>query len=269
MNDNTTLELKQEETVEAANSTVSTVTEQPKKRGRKPNPNKKVYFGDEEEEAFMLYIQSTDKTFKDRIFAQKLYYPFTKMVESIIRRYHLFIPDEEFEETFYDTLSFLITKINKFKPDKNKKAFSYCGTICRNYLRFKLQQYSKKLNKKKSFEVVFPTGEISYKNDTNNDAIVDFNTTLINDTVSQLQNMLLPENAYTLNKNEINIGNALLDMLMNWEEIFNYMGSKKFNKSCVLQFLRENTDLKTKDIREGMKKYKELYLFTKKKLIDE
>ena len=47
-------------------------------------------------------------------------------------------------------------------------------------------------------------------------------------------------------------------MLLNWEEIFKYLGSKKFNKSCVLQFIRDYTDLPTKDIREGMKKYKEL-----------
>ena len=58
-------------------------------------------------------------------------------------------------------------------------------------------------------------------------------------------------------------------MMLNWEEIFKYLGSKKFNKSCVLQFIRDYTDLPTKDIREGMKKYKELYIFTKEKVIND
>ena len=38
------------------------------------------------------------------------------MIESIIRRYKLFIPDEDFDQNFNDTISYLLTKINNFKP---------------------------------------------------------------------------------------------------------------------------------------------------------
>lgn len=240
-----------------------------KKRGRKPNPDKKVYFGAEEEQAFVDYVNSTDQSFRDRIFARKLYYPFTKMIESIIRRYNLFTPDEDFEDTFHDTMSFLITKINNFDASKNKKAYSYCGTICRNYLILKLTQYSKKTQKQTSFEKMFSNGESNYSADKEGESRINFNTDLINNTISQLQEILLPENADTLTENEIKVGNGLLVMMMYWEEIFNHLGSKKFNKSCVLQFLRDYTDLPTKDIRDAMKKYKSIYLFTKQKLINE
>lgn len=251
-------------------STVSTVINVPKKRGRKPNPNKKIYFGEEEEKAFVDYVNSTDQTFRDRIFSEKLYYPFTKMIESIIRRYNLFTPDEDFEETFFDTMSFLITKINNFDTSKNKKAYSYCGTICKNYLILKRTQYSKKIQKQISYDLLYPNSENDNRTDANQDkTILEFNTELINNTISQLQEVLLPEQAQFLTENEIKIGNALLEMMMNWEEIFRYLGSKKFNKSCVLQFIRDYTDLPTKDIREGMKRYKDLYLFTKEKLINE
>ena len=99
--------------------------------------------------------------------------------------------------------------------------------------------------------------------------LMEFNTELINNTISQLQETLLSEKQHLLTENEINIGNALLEMMLNWEEIFKYLGSKKFNKSCVLQFIRDYTSLPTKDIREGMKVFKDLYLFTKEKLISE
>lgn len=258
---------QQNETVETQ-STVSEVIQTPKKRGRKPNPNKKVYFGEEQERAFVEYVNSTDQKFRDKIFSQKLYYPFTKMIESIIRRYNLFTPDEDFEETFFDTMSFLITKINNFDPSKNYKAYSYCGTICKNYLILKRTQYSKKIQKQISYDMLYPNSENDNRTDINQDKmLLEFNTELISDTISQLQEILLPENEYQLNENEIKIGNALLEMMLNWEEIFKYLGSKKFNKSCVLQFIRDYTDLQTKDIREGMKKYKELYFFTKQKLI--
>lgn len=260
------------ENIETADSSsaVSEISQTPKKRGRKPNPNKKVYFGEEEERAFIEYVNSTDQSFRDRIFSQKLYFPFTKMIESIIRRYNLFTPDEDFEETFFDTMSFLITKINNFDPAKKRKAYSYCGTICKNYLILKRTQYSKKIQKQISYDYLFPNNESDNRSDVNQEKmLLEFNTELINTTISQLQEILLPENSQTLNENETKIGNALLEMMLNWEEIFKYLGSKKFNKSCVLQFIRDYTDLPTKDIREGMKKYKELYLFTKQKLINE
>ena len=104
-------------------STVSEIIATPKKRGRKPNPNKKVYFGEDEERAFAEYVNSTDQTFRNKICGEKLYRPFTKMIESIIRRYNVFTPDESFGETFFDTMSFLITKINNFDTTKNKKEY--------------------------------------------------------------------------------------------------------------------------------------------------
>ena len=255
----------------AENTTaVSDVKKTPKKRGRKPNPNKKNYFGEDEEKAFVEYVNSTNQSVRDRIFAQKLYYPFTKMIESIIRRYNLFTPDEDFEETFFDTMSFLITKINNFDPSKNYKAYSYCGTICKNYLILKRTQYSKKIQKQISYDMLYPNSESDSRVDINHDKVLmEFNTELISNTISQLQEILLPENVNQLTENEMKIGNALLEMLLNWEEIFKYLGSKKFNKSCVLQFIRDYTDLPTKDIREGMKKFKELYIFTKEKLINQ
>ncbi len=263
-------ELTKKETVEDSNSAVSEVSATQKKRGRKPNPNKKVYFGDEEERAFVEYVNSTDQSFRNRLFAEKLYYPFTKMIESIIRRYNLFTPDEDFEETFYDTMSFLITKINNFDTSKNKKAYSYCGTICKNYLILKRTQYSKKIQKQVSYDLLCPNADCDNRVDTTQEKqTLEFNTELINSTISQLQETLLPEKLYLLTENEIKIGNALLEMMLNWEEIFKYLGSQKFNKSCVLQFIRDYTNLPTKDIREGMKVFKNLYLFTKQKLICE
>jgi hypothetical protein len=68
-----------------------------------------------------------------------------------------------------------------------------------------------------------------------------------------------------LNENEIKVGQALIELLSNWENIFdnNVSGSSKFNKNRILSFIREYTLLSTKDIRVSMKKYKELYKFVK------
>ena len=56
----------QNETVETP-STVSDNLQHSKKRGRKPNPNKKIYFGEEQEKAFVDYVNSTDQKFRDKV----------------------------------------------------------------------------------------------------------------------------------------------------------------------------------------------------------
>ena len=169
MNEIDNTQEKQEKTVDTNESTVLPIVPSSKKRGRKPTGKKKLYFGEEEEQAFVEYVNSTNKSYRDKIFAEKLYYPFTKMIESIIRRYNLFTPDEDFEDTFHDTMSFLITKINNFDPTKNYKAYSYCGTICKNYLIFKRTQYSKKMQKQISYELLYPNNENDNRTETNSE----------------------------------------------------------------------------------------------------
>ena len=73
-----------------------------------------MYFGEDQEKAVVRYLESEDDDEKNKIFNEYLREPLKIMVESIIRRYKLYRKDMEFEEIHTDTMSFLITKINKF-----------------------------------------------------------------------------------------------------------------------------------------------------------
>ena len=80
-----------------------------------PRPRtQKIYFGEDQEKAVVKYLESTDEDERNKIFNEFLREPLVIMVESIIRRYKLYRKDMEFEEIHTDTMSFLITKINKF-----------------------------------------------------------------------------------------------------------------------------------------------------------
>ena len=57
--------------------------------------------------------------------------------------------------------------------------------------------------------------------------------------------------------------------MTNWDDLFAQMGSNKFNKSSVLMFLRETTNLDTKSLRDGIKRYKKNYYENKIKLINQ
>lgn len=228
------------------------------KRGRKPK-EKKGYFYDTEEEAIVKYINETDTVEKNRIFNNILYPAFTKMIESIIRRYKLFVPDEEFEQNFNDTISYLLTKINHFNPDSGHKAYSYCGTVCRNYLMYKCSQYYKKKLRNSSYDDVYDEISNDEKFSTEDDNYSNIAEKLIVKISDEIEDMINHRDENGLNDNEVLVGKSLITLLRNWEEVLPDNGSNKLQKSSVLYFLREDTMMSTKEIRENMKRYKNAY----------
>ncbi len=244
------------------------------KRGRKPSGKRKGYFYEEEEEAFVNYLNAPTKEEKDEIFNKKLLPAFTKMTESIIRRYNLYPPDESFQDTFDDTMSFLMTKIENFNPESGYKAYSYCGTIIKNYLIYKINQFTKNQKRNSSYDA-YNTDELTDITDTlrysydDSSSRISFLTELMRKTANDILETINDPIKNRLNENQIKVGKALVELLTNWDELFAQMGSDKFNKSSILLFLKETTLLSTKEIRDSMKQYRSMYYVLKKQMIDE
>ena len=238
------------------------------KRGRKPLNKRKGYFYEEQEQAVKDYLNADDKEEKDKIFNKWLKPAFTKMIESIIRRYNLYPPDENFQETFDDTISFLMTKIENFNVDSGYKAYSYCGTICKNYLIYKINQFNKNQKRNERYDVIQSdlNDSITFSYNENSGHIT-FLTDLMKNTIKEIRGILNGDKL-KLSDDEIRVGKALIELMTNWEDLFAQMGSNKFNKSSILLFLKETTLLNTKQIRDGMKKDKTAYYGIKKVMIN-
>jgi hypothetical protein len=236
---------------------LSAVTEDvlSKKRGRKAV--KENYFDVREEEAVRKFLIAETSYEKNKIYNQFLRLPLDKMISSIIRRYKLYRKDMNFEEIHTDTHSFLMTKVDKFKPDKNKKAYSYFGTICKNYLMGQIIKDQKETNRKISYEDISSSLEerpdMSYRID---DDVIETDY-VINEYLSELKDYIESEQ---LNDNEKKLGYALIDLFDNYESIFSGADNNKFNKNVILLSLREMTNLSTKEIRSSIKRFKKLYI---------
>ena len=226
-----------------------------KKRGRKAvNLN---YFDVREEEAVRNFLIATTSEEKNKIYNEFLRGPLDKMISSIIRRYKLYRKDMDFTEIHTDTHSFLMTKVDKFKPSKNKKAYSYFGTICKNYLMGQIIKDQKETNRKISYEDISSSIEerpdMIYRID---DDVVGSDV-VIKEYLTELKEFIEVEN---LNDNEKKLGYALVDLFDNYETIFSGADNNKFNKNVILLSLREMTNLSTKEIRSSIKRFKKLYL---------
>lgn len=296
------------------------------KRGRKPK-ERKGYFYENEENAIVKYINETNIAEKNRIFNTILYPALTKMIESLIRRYKLFVPDEEFEQNFSDTISYLLTKISHFKPEmlcydeyngktddieiaemsesdfkekmrcaeeddpeyihvnfseknddtdkehiykkvKHKyKAYSYCGTVCRNYLMYKCSQYTKKKLRNYSYEDIYDDINNDERFSTDSDNFSTHAEKLILKASNEIEAMI-KNGTSGLTESEIKVGKSLVNLLREWENVLPDDGSKKLQKSSILYYLREDTMMTTKELRDNMRRFKSLYYFLKEKEIN-
>jgi predicted SprT family Zn-dependent metalloprotease len=235
--------------------TATTIDVISKKRGRKAV--KENYFDVREETAVKKFLVAESTEEKNKIYNEFLRAPLDKMISSIIRRYKLYRKDMDFNEIHVDTHSFLMTKVDKFKPSKNKKAYSYFGTICKNYLMGQIIKDQKETNRKVSYEDISSTIEerpdMTYRIDED---ILDTNL-ILSHYVLELKEFIDTE---PLNDNEKKLGYALLDLFHNYETIFSGNENNKFNKNIILLSLREMTNLSTKEIRGSIKKFKKLYI---------
>lgn len=280
------------------------------------------YFAEREEKAVFDYINSNSAEEKNRIYNKILLEPFRKMIQSILRRYPIFIGNYDMEEVESNALTHLIEHMIKYRPfiiernnngsDKwvklpseyrfwyvddaneklksmiiedcehnyrifNSKAFSYCQTIIRNYYKdHGRKSYSdKKINLSYDDYVdeINESIEYSYEIEVENQHQLE---NLINNVIGKIEDKI--DNDTTMKKNEIIVGDAIVNVLKNWHVLFmedtpdgkyNKRVTNKFAKNKILLFLKEQTGLSTKEIRIGIKPFKEIYFVEKIDFIDD
>jgi len=153
----------------------------------------------------------------------------------------------------------------------NSRAFSYCQTIIRNYYK----DHSKKSYTEKKINLSFD----DYVDEINENIEYTYEMEmeqqhqlerLINAVVEKIDDRI--ENDPTIKKNEILVGDAIINVLKNWQVLFmedspegkyEKRVTNKFAKNKILLYLKEQTGLSTKEIRIGIKPFKEIYFIEK------
>jgi hypothetical protein len=280
------------------------------------------YFAEKEEQAVIDYITGTTAEQKNRIYNEILLVPFRKMIESILRRYPIYIGNYDIVEVESNARSHLIEHMIKYRPfiieynetgslkwtkstiykyflveeaneklklliekeDKynyrlfNSKAYSYCQTIIRNYYKdhSKKSYIEKKINLSFDDHIDEINENIEYTYELELETHHQFEK-LINTVVENIETKI-NGNDTTMKRNEIIVGDAIVNVLKNWHILFmedtpegkyNKRITNKFAKNKILLFLKEQTGLSTKEIRIAIKPFKEIYFIEKMDYLDD
>ena len=157
------------------------------------------------------------------------------------------------------------------------RAYSYCQTIVRNYFK----DHSKKSYNEKKVNLSYDDyiddvnqkSEYHYELEDEDHYMLD---RLINDVIDKINCMI--ESSEGMKKNEVIVGEAVTNVLENWQYLFledsqngkyNKKVTNKFAKNKILLFLKEQTGLATKEIRVALKPFKDIYFFEKIKYLED
>jgi 2-phospho-L-lactate guanylyltransferase (CobY/MobA/RfbA family) len=217
-----------------------------------------IYWSEVQEKAIVEYIKEKDPEKKDYIFKNTLYKPFKKLIENIIFTYKLFRNDVDVLELQNDCMSFLITKVDKFKPESGTKSFAYFGTIAKHYLMGEKKTIYKM--SKASVEIDETLDELNVNLHTNPEAIDNKSQTtkIFNKIILEIEKEIANPK---LLPNDKKVGEAIVWVFRNHEIL------EVYNKNLVYHLLKERTSLQTKEITYSLSRFKSFYKIFKENFL--
>ena len=196
------------------------------------------YFTQETEDAIILYNQTTDSEIRSRLYNNKIHYAFFKLTENIIHTFKFYYTEvDNITDLQHEVITFLLSKIHLFKPEKGAKAFSYFGTIAKRYLILSNQKNYKKRVDTAPIEILEESEIHSYNIDESS----------YNERLSSFIDLYIEhctQNIYELFPKEYDaqIADAILELFRKRENL------DIFNKKALYIYIREIIDAKTPKI---------------------
>ena len=206
------------------------------------------YWGTPQEEAIVEFNTNEDIDDKHKVFVAVIEPAFRKLVENIYYTYNFNKILWDREQIEHEVMTHLYEKLSKFDTSKNKKSFSYFGTITKNWM---IQRCNADKNKR-------------FIDDDNHDIIVQnisinayeekkinrHNQEFISNIIEDFDDWDAKDN-YT--KDDFAVLEIVNDILKNYQR-FNI-----YNKKQLYVYIREATDLPSRKITKSLKKIKNNY----------
>jgi hypothetical protein len=199
----------------------------------------KNYFTQDTEDAIVTYNSSEDLAFRNKVYNDRIKYPFFKLTENIIHTYKFYYTEQDsIEDLQHEVTTFLLSKLHLFDPTKGAKAYSYFGTIAKRYLIMtNSKNYKRKIDKVGVVEVE-DNQDFSYtiretvEEDVNLSTYIDHFVNYATDNIYEL----FPKDEDT------KIADAILEIFRN------RLSLNILNKKALYIYIREQIDVKTPKI---------------------
>jgi DNA-directed RNA polymerase specialized sigma24 family protein len=210
------------------------------------------YWGEDQEDAIVEFNTNDDIEDKHKVFVAIIEPAFRKLVENIYYTYNFNKILWDREQIEHEVMTHLYEKLSKFDVTKNKKSFSYFGTITKNWM---IQRCNTDKNKRfidaDNQEMIMHNISI---NAYEENKLNRHNEEFIGEIIEDFDDWDAKDN-YT--RDDFAVLEIVNDILKNYER-FNI-----YNKKQLYVYIREATDLPSRKITKSLKKIKLDYFSVK------
>ena len=217
-----------------------------KRTRRKRNANH--YFTSVHEQAIIAYAGTLCKDERTKLYIDFIQPAFNEMVDKIVFTYK-FTTLPNCDSLRNECKVWLVTILDKYDPNKGSKAFSYFSVITKNWFIHRVKQQQKRNSREVDLDNVPKRYEEEYLS-TNQSYISErtqqeFWTSFYNEIKSWDEDQM--------KENDLKVYKAIMILFESKDDI------EIFNKKAIYLYLREITNLNTKQIVNSLKKFRKRY----------
>ena len=223
---------------------------------RKQNSN--YYFTQETEDAIVLYNASSDPVFRSRLFSQKLYHPFYKMIENIIHTFKFYYMDvDNVEDLKHEVMAVIVEeKLGGFNPENGAKAFSYFQTIIKRWLIQYNNNNYKKLKQVGSFDEIHDSYESNVEDlNTRKIPLSNVIDIFVEDCYNDFEELFPKEQDKA-------VADAVLTLFRTRHDV------EIFKKKALYIYIREMTDCETPTLTRVINRLRDQFITMHKSYTD-
>ena len=213
---------------------------------KKPAANK-MYFTSDTELAIIDYNLEQDNEKRNKIYNEKIKYPFEKLVENVFNTFKFTYFDTSPVDVQKDVVGFLVSVLHKFDSTKGSKAYSYFSVVAKHYLIALNNGNYKRFNQhvdiseeKDENTVQLQSEDKHYKNSEN----AEFMKLMVGFWENNVNKIFTKQR-------DLEIANAVIELFRNSERI------EAYNKKALYLYIREIAECKTQQITKVINKMKQ------------
>jgi hypothetical protein len=211
-----------------------------------------MYFHSGTHDAIVLFQEESDPDTRNKIYTNEILPAFTKLVENLIFIHgaNVHVQVEEFKS---DCISFLYEKLKKFDASRGSKAFSYFNVVAKNWIIMRMRQKIKHTKKHVNIDDKTIVPELDVLNTVDPSFEIYGSAGKKAAQTEQLDQMFFEVSDRLNQENEKICMEAIIKLFQNIDDI------DFFNKRAIFVYIREMTNLNTKQISTAMSSIKKHY----------
>lgn len=241
------------------------VSKKPRKRRTKNGT--RMYFTQDTEDAIIEYNKEQNSDVREKIFREKIYYPFQKLVENVFNTFKFSYFETGPLDVQRECLTHLVANIHKFDPNrksksdpkKKSKAYSYFSIIAKHYFILLNNTNYKKFNQ---------NIEISEDHDENTVQLQQDDKYYVQQEMNDFIRLIVEFWEKNVNKiftkqRDLNIANAVINLFRNSDRIDSY------NKKALYLYIREMASCKTQQITKVINRMRQYHNTIQRSYLDD